>query len=71
MRLGFQITGKGVGPFKGEHKDALEIGHCLGRGIDGHRAALPGKAPQIVKPHDVVGVRVSENDCVDPADIFA
>src|SRR5207302_7593737 len=71
MRLRFQITGKWVGTFEGEHENALEIGHGFGGGVDRHGTALPGKAPQIVESHDVVGVRVSENDRIDPADIFA
>ena len=29
------------------------------------------KSPQIVKAHDVIGVRVRENDRIDLADIFA
>jgi hypothetical protein len=71
MGFGFQITGKWIGPFEGEEKNALEVGHGFGRGIDWHRTALPGKAPQIVKAHDVVGVRMSENDGIDATDIFA
>ncbi len=70
MGLRFQITRKWVGPFEGEHKYALEIGHGFGGGKDRHRAALPGKPPQIVEPHDVVGVRVSEYDRINAADIF-
>jgi len=29
------------------------------------------KSAKIVKAHDVIGVRVRENDGIDPADIFA
>jgi hypothetical protein len=71
VRLWFQITGKWIGPFEGEEKNALKIGHGFGRGIDRHRTALPGKAPQIIEAHDVIGVRMGENDGVDAADIFA
>src|SRR6266536_2327936 len=56
MRLRLQITGKSVGPFKSEHKNALEIGHGFGGGINRHGATLPGKPPQIVEPHDVVSM---------------
>ena len=71
MRLGFQIVRKWVGPFKCEHENALEVGHGFGGGIDRHRTALPGKSTQIIEAHDVIGVRMSEHDGVDAADIFA
>jgi len=64
------ITGKWIGPFESEEKNALEVGHGFSRGVDWHRTALPGKTPQIVEAHDMVGVRMSENDGVDATNIF-
>lgn len=71
MRLWFQITRKRIGSFEGEEKNALEVGHGFGRGIHRHRTALPGKAPQVIEAHDVIGVGMSENDGIDATDIFA
>ena len=58
---------------KSEGKHAPQIAHGLFVGVNrqGFAAAQITKAPAIIQAHDVVGVRVRENDRIEPADAFA
>ena len=56
VRLRFQIIRSRVGALKREHENALQVGHGFGGGVDRHGPALPGKPPQIIETHDVIGM---------------
>ena len=52
-------------------KTRLSAGHRLLVGINRQRAVPQiAETPAIVQAHDMVGVRVGENDGVEPADVF-
>jgi hypothetical protein len=70
VRFRFQITRKGIQAFESEHKDALEIPHCFHGSVDRHGATRVRETPQIIEPHDVVGVRVRENYGIHPPNIL-
>ena len=71
MRLGLQIIWNQIAGAEREPKRALQIPHRFRRCINRHRATCVRKSPKIIEAHDVIGVRVRENDRIDFADIFA
>ena len=71
MRLGLQIIWNRIARIEREPKHALQIAHRFGGCIDRHRASRVRKTPQIIKAHDVIGVRMRENDRIDTANILA
>ena len=72
MRLRFQIAGKRIQALNANSKHALQVRHRFGRCINRHRAAtFPTEAAQIVKAHDVVGVRMREDNRIEVPNIFA
>ena len=70
MRLRLQITRNCVQAFKGKLEDALEVAHGFNRGIDRHRAPRVRISPKVVKAHDVIGMRMGKDYCIDGADTF-
>ena len=70
MRFWFQIPGKGIECFEGKLEDPLKVAHGFNGGVDRHRAAHMRKSPKIVEAHDVIGMRMSKDYCIDSADIF-
>ena len=57
---------------EGVAENAAEVGHRGRTGINRQRAPeLIAEAAAIIEAHDVIGVRVRENDGVDHADFFA
>ena len=71
MRFRFQIPWNWIRSFEGKLEDALKVAHGFGRCVNRHRAARMREPPKIVEAHDVIGMRMSENHCIDSADIFA
>src|ERR1700694_983885 len=71
MRFRFQIIRNGVCGLERELKNTFEIAHCFGRGINRHRPARVRKSAKVVEAHNMVGVRVRENDSVDATNVFA
>jgi len=72
MRLRLEITRRGRRRLESEFVNPFQVGHRFRRGIDRHAPATwRSKAPQIVKPHDVIGMGVCHDDGVDFPNIFA
>ena len=72
-RLRDEVTLRPRPVVKSVSKDAPQRLHRLSARIDRQRleAAQIAEAPAIVQPHDVVRVRVREDDRVQPVDFFA
>ena len=50
-------------------KDASQVGHGMRRGVDGHGTVGQFTKPaEVVKPRDMVGMRMGEDGGVDPAE---
>ena len=72
-RFGNEIALRPRAVVKSVSKDALQITHGRGAGVDRQRSSATqvAKPPAIIQPHDVVGVRVGEKDRVEPVDSLA
>ena len=68
-----KITPRPGATVKSIRKYAPQILHCLLAGVNGQRLATARitKAAAIIQSHNVVRVGMSENDCIEPADILA
>jgi hypothetical protein len=71
VRLRFQIIWNRIARVEREPKRALQISHRFRRCIYRYRAARVRKSSEIIKAHNVVGVRMRENDRIDFANILA
>lgn len=57
---------------EGVVEDALDGGGSFVIGIDGQiMLVVEAERPEIIESHDVIGVTVGVDDCVDTADVFA
>ena len=65
-----KIAGKAVLPVESEFINARQVLHGFRRRVDRDRPEIVGIAAEIVEPHNVVRVRMSEDDRIEPPNIF-
>ena len=70
VRAGADVAHGQAGGFEGEGKDALEIGHGFGGGVD-RDGGVVAKGAEVVEAHDVIGVGVGEDGGIDANDVLA
>ena len=71
MRHWDQIPRESIETVKGEFINALKITHCLRGSVDGQGSKFVRKAPKIIEPHNVIGVGMGEDNCIQTPDVFA
>src|SRR5205814_4575363 len=73
MRLRNEITSRPGAIMEGIGEHTLQISHRGLCGINRKRlaAAQIAKPAAVVQSHDMIGMRMGEENCVEPANVFA
>src|SRR4051794_27170863 len=68
---GPNVAGPAILPIEGKIENSLEVTHRFGRGINGQIVSAETKRTQIVKPHDVIRMRMGIDRGVEAAQTLA
>src|SRR5437762_13922192 len=71
MRHWDQIPRESIETVKGEFVNALKITHSLRGSVNGKGPKFVRKAAQVVESHDVIGMGMGEDHCIQTPDVFA
>src|SRR5215469_14749851 len=70
--FGMEITGRNDATIERVNEHAFDVFHGFGIGIDWNRAlAQVTETAAIVQAHNMVGMRMSENNGVEPLNVLA